>query len=241
MKSILCLAALVILIIVASCTYSSAQTTKTFTHIEQMAPWKSCDVCSGSGGAGSTATHWQAQFQSTPSLSGASSEFYFGGTAPYSSALWWEQLGALPSASHFTYDLQFFITDATAPQALEFDVNQSVNGKKYIFGTECDLRGTNKGYWRVYDAVLHWQNTGVACAGITANSWHHLKWELERTSDGHTHFIAVTVDGVRRVVNRYYTPRASSTSELNVAVQTDGNKSPNQYSVWLDNVTLTAW
>jgi hypothetical protein len=241
MKTSVYLAALVILIIVASCTYSHAQTTTTFTHIEQMAPWDSCSVCAGAGGTGTSAVHWQAQFQATPSLSGASSEFYFGGTSPYSSALWWEQLGPLPTASHFIYDLQFYVTDINAPQALEFDVNQGLNSKKYIFGTECDLRGTYKGYWRVWDATLHWTNTGVACAGITANAWHHLKWELERTSGGHTHFIAVTVDGVRRVVNRYYNPIDSSTQELNVAFQTDGNKYPNQFSVWLDNVTLTAW
>lgn len=249
-KSSLCLGTVLALILVLTCTAAKAQTTKaqvpapptkTFTHIEQMAAWASCDVCSGSGGNGSTATHWQAQFQTTPSLSGASSEFYFGGATPYSSALWWEQLGANPQFSHFTYALNFYITNVDAPQALEFDVNQSLNGKKYVFGTECNLRGTYKGYWRVWDATLHWQNTGVACTGITANAWHSLKWELERTTDGHTHFIAVTVDGVRRVVNRYYTPLASSAKELNVAFQTDGNKYPNDYSAWLDNVTLTAW
>lgn len=220
---------------------SSAQTKTVFSHIEQMTNWASCDVCSGAGGNGSTTVHWQAQFQATPSLSGASSQLYYGGPAAYSSALWWKQLGALPTASHFTYDLQFYLADITAPQAMEFDVNQSLGGKKYVFGTECDLRGTYKGYWRVYDAKLHWQNTGVACAGITGAKWHHLTWELERTSDGHTHFIAVTVDGVRRVVNRYYTPQSSSAKELNVAVQTDGNKYGSAYSLWVDDITLTAW
>lgn len=242
MKTTLILASLLLVILVLSCTSSHAQTTtQTFSHIEQMGSWNSCDVCSGSGGYGSTATHWEADYQTTPSLSGASAQFYFGGTSPYSSALWWEQLGSYPQYSHFNYNLDFYITDATAPQALEFDVNQSLNGKKYVFGTECDLRGTYKGYWRVWDANLHWQNTGVACTGITANTWHHLQWELERTSGGHTHFIAVSVDGVRRLVNRYYTPLNSTAKELNVAFQTDGNKYPNQYSAWLDNVTLTAW
>ena len=230
------------LILIASCISSSAQTTtKTFSNIQNMTAWTSCDICSGAGGSGSTATHWQAQFQTTPSLSGSSSQFFYGGTVAYSSALWWKQLGSYPTYSHFNYDLDFYLTDITMPQALEFDVNQSLNGKKYVFGTECDLRGTYKGYWRVWDATLHWQNTGVACTGITANAWHHLTWELERTTDGHTHFIAVTIDGVRRVVNRYYTPLNSTAKELNVAFQTDGNKYPNVYSVWLDNVSLKAW
>ncbi|ABF40202.1 hypothetical protein Acid345_1199 [Candidatus Koribacter versatilis Ellin345] len=235
------LATVLSLMLIASCISSSAQTKKTFSNIQNMTAWTSCDVCSGSGGNGNTAVHWQAQFQSTPSMSGSSSQFYFGGVQAYTSALWWEQLGSNPQYSHFNYDLQFYVTDITAPQALEFDVNQSLNGKKYVFGTECDLRGTYKGYWRVWDATLHWQNTGIACTGITANAWHHLVWEFERTTDGHTHFIAVTVDGVRRVVNRYYNPLNSTAKELNVAFQTDGNKYPNTYSVWLDKVSLIAW
>jgi hypothetical protein len=241
MKNTLYLAGLFILILIAGCTYTSAQTKTTFSHIEKMTGWNSCDVCAGSGGSGKTDVYWQAQFQTTPSLSGSSSEFYYGGPTPYTSALWWEQLGSLPSATHFTYDLHFYITDVTAPQALEFDVNQSLDGKKYVFGTECDLRGTYKGYWRVWDATLHWQNTGVACAGITAEKWHHLTWQLERTADGHTHFISVTIDGVTRSVNRYGTPLASSAKELNVAFQTDGDKAGSAYSVYLDDITLTAW
>ena len=237
MKNSVCLAALLVLLL--SCTFSNAQST--WKQIQSMTAWSSCSVCAGTNGAGSTATHWQGQFQTSPSLSGSSSQFYFGGSTPYSAALWWEQLGPHPSYSHFTYSLNFYVKNASAPQALEFDVNQGLNGKKYIFGTECNLRGTYAGYWRVYDSVLHWQNTGVACTGITSDKWHSLKWELERTSGGHTHFIAVTVDGVRRTVNRYYTPEDSSTNELNVAFQTDGNKYPNDYSVWLDNVTLSAY
>ena len=235
------LAALVILILVASCMSAPAQTITKFSNIQNMSSWTSCDICSGAGGAGTTTVHWLAQFQTSPALSGSSSEFYYGGPTAYSSALWWKQLGNYPTFTHFNYELDFFLKDATVPQAVEFDVNQSLNGKKYIFGTECDLRGTYKGYWRVWDASLHWTNTGVACAGVTSNAWHHLKWELERTSDGHTHFIAVTIDGVRRVVNRYYNPVSSTAKELNVAVQTDGNKYGTAYSVWLDNVTLSAW
>src|SRR3954447_1078797 len=114
------LAAVLSLMLVASCISSSAQTTKkTFSNIQNMAAWTSCDVCSGSGGNGSTATHWQAPVQTTPALSGSSSQFFYGGTVKYSSALWWEQLGSNPQYSHFNYDLQFFITDITAPQALE--------------------------------------------------------------------------------------------------------------------------
>lgn len=213
----------------------------TFSNIQNMVKWDSCDICSGAGGAGGTTVYWQARFQTSPSLSGSSSQFYYGGGTAYTSALFWEQLGSYPSYSHFNYELDFYLKDATVPQALEFDVNQGLNGQKYVFGTECNLRGTYAGYWRVWDANLHWQNTGVACVGITSKTWHHLKWEFARTTGGHTHFIAVTVDGVRRLVDKYYSPLASSAKELNVAVQTDGNKYGNSFSVWLDNVKLYAY
>jgi hypothetical protein len=86
---------------------------KTFSHIQNMTKWESCDVCSGADGAGSTAVYWQAQFQTTPSLSGSATEFHYGGTDPYSSVLWWEPLGSYPSYSHFIYELDFYLTNDT--------------------------------------------------------------------------------------------------------------------------------
>jgi hypothetical protein len=215
-------------------------TATVFSKIEELTNWQSCDVCAGANGNGAPTPHWMAQFQTTPALDGASTEFFVGGTSPYGAALWWKQLGAIDSASHFVYDMNFYFTDATAPQALEFDVNQSVNGKKFIFGTECDFHGART--WRVWDTTLHWQDTGVSCtAAQTAKVWHSLRWEFERTSDSRMRYIAVTIDGVRRVVNRYYQPKASSVRELNVAFQMDGNSTMVDYHVWVDKVKLSAW
>jgi hypothetical protein len=49
------------------------------------------------------------------------------------------------------------------------------------------------------------------------------------------------LNGNKSYINRYYAPRASSASELNVAFQMDGNYAATSYKVWLDKVTLTAW
>jgi len=211
-----------------------------FSKIEEVTNWQSCDACAGANGNGPATPHWMAQFQTTPSLDGASSEFFVGGTTPYGAALWWKQLGPIDSATHFVYDMNFYLTDATAPQALEFDVNQSVGGKKFIFGTECDFHGAKT--WRVWDTSLHWQDTGVSCAAAqTAKVWHSLRWEFERTSDSRMRFIAVTIDGVRRTIDRYYRPQASSVRELNVAFQMDGNSTMTDYHVWVDKINLSAW
>ena len=164
-----------------------------------------------------------------------------GGRTPYANALWWKQLGGNPAAHHFVYDLYFYYNNASAPQALEFDMNQSLGGFRYVFGTECDFKGTPHN-WRVWDYTLRWQSTGIPCTPTSANGWHNLKWEFERTLTGKTHFVAVTVDGVRTTVNRYYTPRpVGTTRELNVAVQLDGNKPMTSYSAWVDQVKLSAW
>jgi hypothetical protein len=215
-------------------------TATVFSKIEEMTNWQSCDACAGAGGNGPPTPHWMAQFQTTPALDGASTEFFVGGTNPYGAALWWKQLGPIDSVTHLVYDMNFYFTDAAAPQAMEFDVNQSVGGKKFIFGTECDFHGAKT--WRVWDTISHWQDTGVSCsAAQTAKVWHSLRWEFQRTSDSRMHFIAVTVDGVRRVVDRYYRPQASSVRELNVAFQMDGNSTMIDYNVWVDKIKLSVW
>jgi Bacterial Ig domain len=212
---------------------------KVYSNIDQMTGWAHCDVCAGRGGQGPTTTYWQAQFQTSPSLDGASSEFFLGGSTPYAAALWWKQLGPNDSARFFVYELDLYFTDANAPQALEFDVNQSLNGKRYIFGTECGFKGAKT--WRVWDYNLHWVSTGIPCTAITPKVWHHIAWEFERTTTGKTHFIAVTVDGVRKVVDFYGTPKPITAHELNVAFQMDGNSTMTDYHVWVDKIKLTVW
>jgi hypothetical protein len=213
----------------SSTTYSSVQKSK----------WTSCSSCAGAGGSGPIATLSQSTYISSPSLSGSSSKFSIGGTKSYANALWWKQLGANSAAHNFKYDLYFYIKTPSAAQSLEFDVNQSVNGKKYIFGTECDIKNT--GTWRVWSAQYSWRSTGIPCHAPTAYKWHHLTWQFQRTSGGNVKFISVTLDGKTSYVNRTYAPKSSSVKELNVAFQLDGDKYMTDYSVWLDKVTLTAW
>lgn len=222
---------------------SSSSTTSTSTtsgtlidNIDQLTGWQSCDACAGAGGSGPTTAFSMKQFVGSPSTDGQAAQFWLGGSTPYSQALWWKQLGGR-SASHFTYDLYFYYTNAGAPQALEFDMNQSIGGKKYIFGTQCNIRGGN--HWDVWDtANAHWVNTGVGCPAPPTYKWNHLVEEFERTSDGHVHFIAITLNGQKFYINRYFWPPGSSVNELNVAVQLDGNYTETNYSVWVDKIRV---
>lgn len=220
-----------------SSTTSTSGTT--YSNIDQMSGWSNCGACAGIGGSGTVVPYSMSQYQSSPSMDGKSAAFYLGSGKIYSDALWWKQLGANPSASHFVYDTYFYYTNAAAPQSLEFDVNQALNGYKYIFGTQCSLRGSKT--WEVWDTYNgKWVSTGVACASLPTYQWNHLVWELERVG-GKVHFIAVTLNGTRHYINKYFSPKSSGTNELNVAFQMDGNYQQAAYKVWLDKVTLRAW
>lgn len=208
------------------------------SNIDQMAAWDSCTVCAGANAAGPVATYSMVENQASPSLDGLAAKFSISGTTPYSDALWWKQLGAADTATHLKYDVAFYITNPGVSQALEFDNNQSNGAHKFIYGTQCNIKG---GHWDVWgNAAGNWISTGIACSAPTAFVWHHLTWEFQRTSTN-VIFVGFTYDGVTHYVNRSYPARGSSVHEMNVAFQMDGDFAMHSYSTWLDKVTLTYW
>jgi hypothetical protein len=230
---------LAVIVTVTLALAGSALGTTTYSNIDQMSGWKHCTVCAGAGGNGSVAVFSMTQSISSPSLDGKSVKFFLGGTDPYSNALWWKQLGANASAANFVYDLYFYMKNPGAAQALEFDVNQSRYGKKFIFGTECSFK---RHVWDIYDPYnRHWVHTSVPCAMPKAYKWHHLVLEFHRTSGGKLKFVSVTMNGTKSYFNKYYSPRSSSAKEINVAFQMDGDKNQTDYTVWLDKIKLKYW
>jgi len=208
------------------------------SNIDQMTGWESCTVCAGANANGPVATYSMVENQASPSLDGASAKFSISGTTPYSDALWWKQLGAADTATHLKYDVAFYITNPGVAQALEFDNNQSNGVHKFIYGTQCNIKG---GHWDVWgNASGNWLSTGIACSAPTAFVWHHLTWEFQRTSTN-VIFVGFTYDGVTHYVNRSYPARSSTVHEMNVAFQMDGDFAMHAYSTWIDRVTLTYW
>ncbi len=218
-------------------TYTAPSGSYTYNNIDQATGWQSCGACAGIGGSGPVGRYSYQQFVPSPSLDGASMAFY-NCCAAWADALWWKQLGANAGASHFVYDLYFYVPHPELSQALEFDVNQSVNGKKYIFGTQCALAD---GQWEVWNtAGNYWVKTGIACSSIPNYMWNHLTLEFQRVN-GQTYFVAVTLNGVKKYINRYYYAKSVSSNELNVAFQMDLKGAGSGYTVWLDQVKLTVW
>lgn len=182
-----------------------------------------------------------AQNISSPSLSGASQQFQLlSGTQPFGAALWFLYLGSFDSATHFVYDLNFYVDNPSASQALEFGLSQSTGGNRYNFYTQCLFAGQN--VWRVWDpAAGGWKASSVGCAEPAPKTWNHLTWEFERDSSGNVIFTAVTVNGNRQVVNMTMTHSADSSSGLDPSFQPDANDSATPYSVWLDKISVTYW
>ena len=132
------------------------------SNIDQMTGWASCTVCAGANAAGPVATYSMVENQASPSEDGASAKFSISGTTPYSDALWWKQLGGADFATHLKYDVDFYITNPGVSQALEFDNNQSNGVHKFIYGTQCNIKG---GHWDVWgNAAGNWISTGIACS-----------------------------------------------------------------------------
>jgi hypothetical protein len=207
-----------------------------FTNIDQLSGWSNCGACAGVGGHGPVVSYSMKQHVGSPSMDGQSAQFWIGSGKKYASALWWKQLGAKPSASHFTYDLYFYLQNPAAAQALEFDMNQSVNGRKYILGTECNIGGSHQ--WDVWDTAGHrWVPTGIGCSRPSAYAWHHVTIEAERVG-AQTHFISFTMDGKKSYANRSFNTFATGAQELNVAVQLDTNGNATPYSMWVDKISL---
>jgi hypothetical protein len=212
----------------------------TISNIDQMGGWDSCTVCAGIDGSGPVANYSMTIGRGDPSLDGSSTQFWIGGGNWWSAALWWKQLQPNSNARNFVYDLYFYIQNPGASQALEFDLNQALNGQKYIFGTQCNI---GDGHWDIWDAAnVHWVNTGIYCGPPAAYTWHHLTWEFQRNSAGQQVFVAVTYDGQKQYINRAFWPIGNGPgNELNFAFQMDGKGPMVDYSTWLDKVTLSYW
>ena len=216
---------------------------KVVTAVQTQPDWQWCtaklnghECASGLGNATSS----MKPNQGDPSMSGNSAEFQIGGPTHYSNALWWKGLGVDKVSTHFVYDLYFYMKDPNFPEALEFDINQSMGGQRWTWGTECSYRNT--GYWDIWNSETGtWETTSVPCPVVSANEWHHLTWTVERVN-GQAHYISVELDGNVTTVDKYYNPQAHYNGDgVNVAFQMDGDYRQDPYSVWLDNVSLSSW
>jgi hypothetical protein len=177
--------------------------------------------------------------QPSPAMDGKSAKFAMGGPTPYSNMLYFNPIAGGDNVSHFIYDLYFYIDNPNAPQALEFDLNQTFGGNRWVWGSECNFNGSGK--WDIWDDINGWKPTTVDCKPFPANTWIRLVWNVERVGS-QVHYISLTVGDQTYTIDTYYPNQPNWTlEEIDVAFQMDGNYKQEPYNVWLDEVSLTAY
>jgi hypothetical protein len=241
-------------------TVGNGSSSGIFSSLQQQAGWTGYallppqyNICGSCKPSGPQTTWAMTQNISSPSLSGYSTRMDIGGQTTYSDVLWNNHLigdfssqgmpdynhTIVPNLHNFTYDVYFYANNLGASQALEFDINQFVDGYSYIWGHECRVGGGNE--WDIWDNPAQtWHSTGIACNPLP-NAWNHLVLQVQRTSDNHLLFQSITLNGVTSVLNYYENPTPTTWYGVTINYQQDGNYRQAPYSIWLDNLNFAYW
>lgn len=236
----------------------STSSGKVLANLQQKAGWGGSallppqyNLCNSCSPSGPQTTFSMTKNISSPSLSGSATRTSIGGQTVYSDGFWNNHLigdfssQGMPDPNHtiasslhsFTYDVYFYGDDIGASQALEFDINQFVNGYSYIWGHECRIAGGNE--WDIWDNPgQKWHPTGIACNPVS-NAWNHLVIQVQRTSDNHLLFRSITLNGVTSTLNYYESPTPTTWHGVTINYQQDGNYRQTPYSIWLDKLNFT--
>jgi len=191
----------------------------------------------------------------SPSLSGDSTQFATKGSVPYADVLWVNPVigqfsteglpdtgqTLIPSLHNFTYDSDFYVTNAAVTQALEFDVAVYINGLAMFWGTQCANLGD--GNWDyLNDATQQWVSTGFPCN--FADGWNHVTLQFRRLAGNELQWSSITLNGATAYVNETSAPYRVPSSWYGITVnyQMDGVfKALLNNTTYLDNLTFTYW
>lgn len=241
-------------------TLTSGSGGKVFSSLQNHGGWHgyallppNFPICSDCTPTGSRVKWSWSPNASTHTLDGISVKTsYNGGTTQWADILWNNKLMGdfssyglpdtsktlVPSFHNFTYDIYFWVGNVSDSQGLEFDINQFVGGKSYIWGHECRIDGGHE--WDTWsNPGHHWVPSGIPC-NPKSNTWNHLIINVSRTSDNHLLFHSITLNGYTATLNRYDTPTSRSWYGITVNYQIDSNKYKTPYSVYIDKFTFTA-
>jgi hypothetical protein len=214
-------------------------TAKVYDQIQNTTDnWDSCSTCAGGTVSDN---YWAAPFQSSPSMSGSSREFFNGGPA-WSDVLWYKKLPADNSASHFLWDFYVYFdpTSAAGAWSAEYDLWQSIGGKEFMIGSQCDF---GDGFWDTWDSKNnHWVHTTIPCKRFTPNSWHHIQWYVERISPNQYRYNILVVDNQAYTLNQVFEVNPINWQDgIGVQWQLDNNGAGTPLHEWIDNVKLSTW
>lgn len=145
----------------------------------------------------------------------------------------------LPTLHHFTYDADFYVTDASVTSALEFDISLFMDGiTGMTFGTQC--AHLQDGDWDIWNnGTGQWVSTGVPCQ--FANGWNHVTIELQRETNNDTLYQSITLNGKTYALNKEYPPTTAPAGWWGLAAnyQMDSDAQGAPFKTYMDNLSIT--
>jgi hypothetical protein len=235
---------------------------KTFSNLQHSGGWNGyallppnfpiCGSCSATGS--NVSWGWvQNAGSPAPTMDGMTTKSsYNGGSTQWADILWNNHLigdfssqglpdfskTLAPSLHNFTYDVYFWIGNSSNSQGLEFDINQFVNGKSFIWGHECRIDGGHE--WDTWNnGQQKWVPSGIPC-NPKSNAWNHLTIQVQRTSNNQLLFKSITLNGYTANLNRYDNPTSTTWYGITVNYQIDSDYYKTPYAVYVDKFTFTA-
>jgi len=211
-------------------------------NIEDADKWLTCGACGNDGGTGSVANYSVTVGLPSPSEDGSATQFAIAASVPYTNAYFYQTHDAVNGQINFlAYEFDVYIPDGSenAPQALEFECQERLNGWTYNFAWQANYGGNT---WRIFNYVAkQWDESGLSFQPFSPGTWHHIVAEYH--NDVSTHSVlhdALTVDGVRFPVNiRHDAAFEGASDELSNAVQLDTNNVPTAYKILVDRMKIT--
>jgi hypothetical protein len=231
-------------------TFHDLQSQKGWSGYALLPPsWGICATCTSA----SPELGWSwTQRVSSPSVDGLTTQtMYGGGNVKWGDVLWNNHLVGsfssqnladnnhtlVPTIHNFTYDVYFWVKDASVSQAMEFDINQFTGGHSFIWGHECRIAGGHQ--WDVYDNVnKKWVPTGIPCNPVSG-AWNHLVINVQRTSSNQLLYKTISLNGNTATLNHYEAPNTTSWNGITINYQLDGNRNGTPYTVYLDKLNFT--
>ena len=205
-------------------------------------PWLTCGACGNGGGTGSAAQYSATNGTVSPSEDGSSTQFAIAATVPFTNAYFFQVHDPIHAQIGFlSYEFDLFIPNGfeAAPQAIEFECQQKLNGWIYNFSWQANYPANT---WRIFNyGANRWDDTGIAFTHFSPGSWHHIVAEFHNdVSTNSVWHDALTVDGVRTTVNiRHDAFLAGGDDQFSNAVQLDSNILPAAYSIFVDRMKVT--
>lgn len=212
-------------------------------NVQDTPNWLTCGACGNDGATGAIAGNSFVTGIASPSEDGRATQFSIAATVPFTNTYWYQVQPAVHSQLGFLmYEFDLYISPGSenAPQAIEFECQQTLGGYIYNFGWQAIYTLND---WRIFNyGAKRWESANIPFSSFAPGTWHHIVAEYHNNAANHSVFHdALTVDGVRYAVNIRHDAFFSGApnDKFTNAVQLDSDLHPDAYSVYVDKMKIT--